>query len=132
MPYGFNDDKSAYDLSNIVDMISWVGNYTTDGVTGAVISSYNAACFGSGETACVAGNIAFTSISASAGWLKIGTIDHPAAADTLGTCAIGRQYNYNAAGQIKVGADGGVYFNYNDKNPLPTIIVFNVPYRAAQ
>ena len=132
MPYGFNEDKSMYDLSDIAEMISWVGNYTIGGVTNAVIRDYNAACFGSGVTACVSGDIAFTSISASAGWLKIGTVDHPAETDTIGTCAIGSQQNYNAAGQIKVGADGGVYFNYNDKNPLPAIIVFNVPYRAAQ
>lgn len=104
MPYGFNDDKSKFDLAN---MGGSTGTFTPNVSTSVGVSSADVNVWKEGPIACVAGSfVPVTTATTFPATVNIGTIDDIKPSDVAGGCAICTSGNYGA--RVDIDTNGNV------------------------
>lgn len=128
MPYGFNDDKSMFDLSDIDQ--STEGNFTVNPATsGNRITNADIDSWAEGRIGCVSGSFTPRYTYSSDFWLLVGTTDILPAAETGGTCgstAVG------TSNMIKIDNDGKVYMRMINSTLNGVAVSFSLPYVTAE
>lgn len=128
MPYGFNDDKSMFDLSDINQ--STEGTFTVNPATsGDRITNADIVSWAEGRIGCVQGTFTPRFTYGGAFWLLVGTTDILPAVETGG---VGISYESYGSISMKITTDGNVYIyisaNYMDN----TAQAFNISYIIAE
>lgn len=127
MPYGFNDDKSLFDLSDIDQ--STEGTFTVNPATsGDRITNADVASWAEGRIGCVAGSFTPRYTYSSEFWLLVGTTDILPAAETGGT------YGSTVIGtsnMIKIENDGKVYIRLINGTLNGVAVSFSLAYVTA-
>lgn len=128
MPYGFNEDKSMFDLSDIDQ--STEGTFTVNPATsGNRITKANIVSWAEGRIGCVQGTFTPRFTYSSAFWLLVGTTDILPAVETGGV-AIG--YETYGSESMKITTDGKVYIYINASYMDNTAEAFNINYVVAE
>lgn len=128
MPYGFNDDKSMFDLSDIDQ--STEGTFTVNPATsGDRITNANIVSWAEGRIGCVAGSFVPRYSYSSAFWLLVGTTDILPTAETGGTYA---GILINTGNALKITTDGEIYIYIMSSDANNAVQGFSISYVVAR
>ncbi len=128
MPYGFNEDKSTFDLADIDQSVE--GTFTAAPATSLdTITNVNVTTWADGRIGCVGGTYTPNTVSTGR-WVLIGTTDILPEVETGGTYSVDATYASNA---MKLTTAGELYmYVLNNDNGLGKVHSFGLPYVVAR
>lgn len=127
MPYGFNDDKSMFDLDGLTDRLA---TFTpSSALTNITLS--NMLCVVHGTTGLLTGTANFTSLT-NGTWYLLGTLsDVTVASQTYTRAAVMQDSMYYRA-DVRIDTNGNVYYrpsSYGDSE-IEATCAFNIMFRV--
>ena len=130
MPYGFNEDKSMFDLGGMADRI--VSFVPSAGQTKVVLN--DAQCVVHGTTGLLTGTASFRDVDAGA-WYMLGALSGLSLVAQAGMrAAVMHDLTINITADVRIDIDGKVYFKphtYANSTNRTATCSFNIMFRVA-